>query len=121
QIERLRAWRAERDAPEVVKVLDQLKTAAADPESNLLEVSIKAARAGVTTGEWAGALREVFGEYRPPTGVSGRALGASGEAASLEDARAGVREAAERLGVGKVRMLVAKPGLDGHSNAAEQT
>src|SRR5207237_7953112 len=69
QIERLGAWRAERDAPEVVKVLDQLKTAAADPASNLLEVSIEAARAGVTTGEWAGARRAVFGEYGPPTGA----------------------------------------------------
>src|SRR5439155_2950424 len=74
----------------------------------------------MTTGERAGAPREVFGEYRPPTGGSGRALGVGGESSSLEDARAAVRDAATRLGVSKVRMLVAKPGLDGHSNAAEQ-
>src|SRR5207249_4827055 len=81
---------------------------------------IDAAAAGVTTGEWAGALRDVFGEYRPPTGVSGRAMGADGDRSALEAARTAVKEAVARLGVLKVRMLVAKPGLDGHSNAAEQ-
>jgi (2R)-ethylmalonyl-CoA mutase len=120
QIQRLEAWRRERDRSQVVKVLDQLRDAAADPGVNLLPVSIEAARAGATTGEWAGALREVFGEYRPPTGVSGRAFGVGGDSTALDRARAAVRDAATRLGVSRVRMLVAKPGLDGHSNAAEQ-
>ena len=78
-----------------------------------------AAKAGVTTGEWAEALREVFGEYRAPTGVTGR----SGGGASLEaltDVRRKVEDAARRAGVTRARMLVGKPGLDGHSNAAEQ-
>jgi ethylmalonyl-CoA mutase len=83
-------------------------------------VSIDAARAGATTGEWGAALREVFGEYRPPTGVTGAAMSADGDRAGLADARGLVAEAASRRGVAKLRMLVAKPGLDGHSNAAEQ-
>ena len=83
-----------------------------------MEPSIAAARAGVTTGEWADALRETFGEYRAPTGMG--ATSASGDVATLEEVRARVRAATERLGVPKLRMLVAKPGLDGHSNAAEQ-
>ena len=87
---------------------------------SLVEPSIAAAKASVTTGEWAFALRDVFGEYRPPTGVGGRALGANGNAYSLEGARQRVAGAARRMGVRKVRLLVAKPGLDGHSNAAEQ-
>ena len=84
-----------------------------------MPASIEAARGGVTTGEWAGALREVFGEFRAPTGVGGRSLG-GGERKELDDVRRRVGEAAERLGVKRVRMLVGKPGLDGHSNAAEQ-
>jgi len=119
QIERLGRWRSARDDGAVRAHIDGLKRAAADGES-LVEPSIAAANAGVTTGEWAFALREVFGEYRPPTGVSGVALGDLGNAYSLEGARHRVAEAAERLGVSKVRLLVAKPGLDGHSNAAEQ-
>ncbi|MGH2547141.1 MAG: cobalamin-dependent protein, partial [Actinomycetota bacterium] len=87
-------------------------------DSELVEVSIEAAGAGVTTGEWAGALREVFGDYRAPTGVSARTAGGSEK--DLEAARRKVGEAATRAGVRRVRMLVGKPGLDGHSNAAEQ-
>jgi (2R)-ethylmalonyl-CoA mutase len=83
-------------------------------------VSIEAARAGVTTGEWAGALREAFGEYRAPTGVSGRALAGDRSSEALADVRGRVERAARRLGARRLRMLVAKPGLDGHSNAAEQ-
>jgi ethylmalonyl-CoA mutase len=118
RIEGLRAWRAGRNQHEVSAALDELRRAAEDPATNLMDVSIRAAGAGTTTGEWAGALREVFGEYRAPTGVSGLAVGT--EASSLDGAREAVRDAAARLGVSRVRMLVAKPGLDGHSNAAEQ-
>ena len=119
QVRRLRAWRANRDESQVVKLLDRLK-AAAEGDEDLVEPSIQAAKAGATTGEWAGALREVFGEFRPPTGVAGAAPAAGGDRAALEGARQEVVEAARRLGVKKVRLLVAKPGLDGHSNAAEQ-
>jgi (2R)-ethylmalonyl-CoA mutase len=119
QNERLSRWRRDRDAHAVSGALDALRGAAA-ADGDLVSCSIECAKAGATTGEWAGALRGVFGEYRAPTGVTGRALSNSGDRASLEAVRKGVTEAAERLGVRKVRLLVAKPGLDGHSNAAEQ-
>ncbi len=119
QVERLRTWRKERDDGAVSRALDALRRAA-EGDENLVPASISAARAGVTTGEWAGALREVFGEYRPPTGVTGAATSPDGDRAALADARGLVAEAASRRGVAKLRMLVAKPGLDGHSNAAEQ-
>ena len=119
QIERLVAWRRERGDARVTNAIDDLRRAAEGPE-NLVPPSIEAARAGVTTGEWAGALREVFGEFRPPTGVSGRAVDAAGDSAALKAARERVTEAARRVGARKLRMLVGKPGLDGHSNAAEQ-
>ena len=118
QIEGLERWRRERGEAEVRRALERLRRAAGS-EENLMDASIAAARAGATTGEWADALRQTFGEYRAPTGVSGQAVApASGEA--LEEVRARVRLAAERTGVPRLRMLVAKPGLDGHSNAAEQ-
>ncbi len=120
QIERLRAWRKDRDDGAVRRALDALRRTATEPGENLVPPSIEAARAGVTTGEWADTLREVFGEYRPPTGVTGRAMSAGGDRSALTEARREVAEAARRLGVSKLRMLVAKPGLDGHSNAAEQ-
>jgi (2R)-ethylmalonyl-CoA mutase len=116
QIERLDEWRSRRDGRAVGAALDELRRAA-ESGDNLLEPSIAAAHAGVTTGEWADALRDVFGEYRAPTGVGAQTSGAS---PGIEGARDAVREAAERAGVPKLRMLVAKPGLDGHSNAAEQ-
>jgi ethylmalonyl-CoA mutase len=118
QLDRLARWRSTRDAGLVAAALDALRRAAGSTE-NLVPVSIEAARAGVTTGEWAQALRDSFGEYRAPTGVTGRTIG-GGEAADLDDVRGRVAAAATRLGVGRVRMLVGKPGLDGHSNAAEQ-
>jgi ethylmalonyl-CoA mutase len=118
-IEELRRWRADRDGDGVRRALDDLR-AAAEGDGELVEPSIAAARAGVTTGEWAGALREVFGDYRAPTGVSGAATAAGGVAQELEEVRRRVEEAARRAGVSRLRMLVAKPGLDGHSNAAEQ-
>jgi ethylmalonyl-CoA mutase len=118
QVESLERWRAGRDQAAARRALDTLRRAAGN-DQELVPVSIEAARAGVTTGEWAGALREVFGDYRAPTGVSGRAQAASSSEA-MEDARRRVREAASRSGAARLRLLVAKPGLDGHSNAAEQ-
>ncbi|MCA1708425.1 MAG: methylmalonyl-CoA mutase family protein, partial [Actinobacteria bacterium] len=117
QIESLERWRQGRDKSAAAAALDALRRGAQGNE-NLLPVSIEAAKAGVTTGEWADALRETFGEYRAPTGI-GAGVGAT-SVPGLEEARAKVEAARERLGVGKLRMLVAKPGLDGHSNAAEQ-
>jgi ethylmalonyl-CoA mutase len=118
QIESLDDWRSRRDDDAVRRAIDELRRAAEGPE-NLVPASIQAAKAGVTTGEWSEALRGVFGEYRAPTGVSARTKGeASPEA--LADVRRKVEEAARRAGVKRVRMLVGKPGLDGHSNAAEQ-
>ncbi|HEV2756368.1 MAG TPA: methylmalonyl-CoA mutase family protein [Actinomycetota bacterium] len=116
QIERLAQWRAERDERAVAAGLDALRRAA-EAGDNLLPPSIEAAHAGVTTGEWADVLRDVFGEYRAPTGVGAQTAGGS---AGIDRAQQAVREAAQRAGVPKLRMLVAKPGLDGHSNAAEQ-
>jgi (2R)-ethylmalonyl-CoA mutase len=116
-IEAIKRWRGQRDQSEVDKVLEVL-TSAARTDANLMEATLECARAGVTTGEWAGALREVFGEYRAPTGVSGAS--AAGEAkAELSVVRERVKETGAELG-GRLRMLVGKPGLDGHSNGAEQ-
>ena len=119
QLEDLEAWRTGRDAGAARSALDDLRRAAESGE-NLLPPSIAAAKAGVTTGEWGDALRETFGEYRAPTGVTSAAT-ANGQASeSLEAARGKVEAAASRLGVARLRMLIGKPGLDGHSNAAEQ-
>ncbi|MCE3553722.1 protein meaA [Pseudonocardia sp. RS11V-5] len=113
----IREWRASRDQGAVSEALKKLQDAAKTDE-NLMQVSIDCAKAGVTTGEWAGALREVFGEFRAPTGVS--AAVASGEAAvEIAEVRERVRATGEELG-SRLRMLVGKPGLDGHSNGAEQ-
>jgi len=110
------AWRAARDAPAVARALDDLRRAAEDPSANVMEPTIALAHAGGTTGEWAGALREVFGEYRAPTGVSGATpWGGGAMHAVLERSKA----LAAATG-GPPRLLVAKPGLDGHSNGAEQ-
>src|SRR6266496_3468603 len=114
----LRRWRAERDGRQIVKLLDQLRRSA-EGDENVMEATLEAARGGVTTGEWAGALRDVFGSYRAPTGVGAGASGGEGDPEALEMARRAVTEAARRRGVPKLRLLVAKPGLDGHSNAAE--
>jgi (2R)-ethylmalonyl-CoA mutase len=115
-VEAIEAWRAQRTESEVDKAIELL-TSAARTDANLMEATLECARAGVTTGEWAGALREVFGEYRAPTGVSGAS--ARGEAGGLAPVRERVRATGEELG-GRLRMLVGKPGLDGHSNGAEQ-
>ncbi|OLF08105.1 protein meaA [Actinophytocola xinjiangensis] len=111
------AWRAQRNGSEVDKALELL-TAAARTDANLMESTLECARAGVTTGEWAGALREVFGEYRAPTGVAGASSGHDG-GGGLAAVRERVLATGEALG-GRLRMLVGKPGLDGHSNGAEQ-
>jgi (2R)-ethylmalonyl-CoA mutase len=116
-VDAIRAWRAHRAQSEVDKALELL-TSAARTDANLMEATLECARAGVTTGEWAGALREVFGEYRAPTGVSGAS--AAGEVGGeLAAVRERVRATGEAVG-GRLRMLVGKPGLDGHSNGAEQ-
>jgi len=114
------AWRAERDQGEVDAALARL-AADAKTDANLMEATLAAARAGATTGEWAGTLREVFGEFRAPTGVTGAVVGEAG--AELTAVRQRVKETGEELSGrpgGRLRLLVGKPGLDGHSNGAEQ-
>src|SRR5689334_5909026 len=113
----IRAWKADRDAAAVEATLDGLRDAA-KTDANLMEAAIACAKAGVTTGEWAGVLREVFGEFRAPTGVSA-AVGAGSGREELAAVRERVRATGEELGT-RLRMLVGKPGLDGHSNGAEQ-
>lgn len=124
-IDALGTWRDTRyqppfNHPRPCKALEKLKEAAKGT-ANLMEATLECARAGVTTGEWAGALREVFGEYRAPTGVSSAPVAVPAEAGSpMAGVRARVDATARDLGVGKLRFLVGKPGLDGHSNGAEQ-
>jgi (2R)-ethylmalonyl-CoA mutase len=115
QVARLVAWRAARDAKAAAAAIEALKAAARE-NRNIMDPSIAAAKAGVTTGEWGTALREVFGEYRAPTGV-GRAV--RNDAAGLDAIRADVERVSQRLGR-RLKFLVGKPGLDGHSNGAEQ-
>jgi (2R)-ethylmalonyl-CoA mutase len=116
QIERLEAFRKRRNAKDVEAALRGLHDAIAGGE-NVMGPSIRAAHAGVTTGEWADTLRALFGEYRAPTGVSGQSV--ASDAATLRELRARVAALGERLGR-PLKMLVGKPGLDGHSNGAEQ-
>ncbi|MCF3593505.1 protein meaA [Rhodobacteraceae bacterium LMO-12] len=115
QIDRLNAWRAERDEAAVQAALSELREAAAGGE-NVMGPSIKAAKAGATTGEWAAQMRAVFGEYRGPTGVS---RGVSNKTEGLEEIRAAVDAVSDRLGR-RLKFVIGKPGLDGHSNGAEQ-
>jgi ethylmalonyl-CoA mutase len=116
QIARLKAWRAARDDKKIAAALTALEAAAKDG-SNLMPPSIVCAKAGVTTGEWAKTLRKVFGEYRAPTGVAATAPARNDERiVKLKDE---VDAASKKLGR-KLTFLVAKPGLDGHSNGAEQ-
>ena len=116
-IEAVRAWRSARDGAAVEHALEELGRAAADPGTNLMPPTLAAARAGATTGEWAAALREVFGEYRAPTGVAGAAAAPDDD--GLTDLRDRVERVSEALGR-RIKILVGKPGLDGHSNGAEQ-
>ncbi|MFD2740346.1 methylmalonyl-CoA mutase family protein [Sulfitobacter aestuarii] len=115
QIARLEEWRAGRDAQAVERALADLREAAAAGR-NIMEPSIAAAKAGVTTGEWAAQMRAVHGEYRGPTGV---AAGRSNKTEGLDDLREAVDMVSDRLGR-RLKFLVGKPGLDGHSNGAEQ-
>ncbi|WSY12313.1 protein meaA [Embleya sp. NBC_00896] len=120
-IEKVKAWRVDRDADAVDAAMARLREDArswkAAAAVNLMPATLACVRAGVTTGEWAQALREEFGEYRAPTGVSG-VVGVQ-DGAGLTEVRGAVRRAGEELG-GRLRLLVGKPGLDGHSNGAEQ-
>ena len=121
QIAGLTAWRENRDGAAAATALADLEAAARDGR-NIMAPSIACAHAGVTTGEWSAALRRVFGEYRAPTGV-GRAAGATGAGNGagdgLDRVRRRVDQVSERLGR-RIKVLIGKPGLDGHSNGAEQ-
>ena len=117
RIEALEQWKAERDGAAVESALAELAKVAADDNQNVMPATIAAAKAGATTGEWAEVLREAFGAYRGPTGVSGAAPAADRD--QLEAIRAQVDETSERIGH-RIKILVGKPGLDGHSNGSEQ-
>lgn len=116
QIERLNEWRAARDQAQVDAAIKTLRKTALNGQ-NIMPPSIAAAKAGVTTGEWSEALRSVYGEFRAPTGVSAAVSNNAGGAS--DELREKVADAAKRLGR-PVKVLVGKPGLDGHSNGAEQ-
>ena len=116
-LDSLSAWKAQRDQAAVDKALADL-AAAAKTDENLMSYTLAAARAGATTGEWAGTLRDVFGEFRAPTGVSG-AVGVAEAGEALAAVRERVKATGDDLG-GRLRILIGKPGLDGHSNGAEQ-
>ncbi|MCM2386949.1 methylmalonyl-CoA mutase family protein [Streptomyces albipurpureus] len=116
----LHQWRADRDEARAAESLAALKKLAAGSD-NLMPATVECARAGVTTGEWAWALRDVFGEFRAPTGVSSAPVAVPAAAGTpLAAVRDKVTRTAAELGVGRLRLLVGKPGLDGHSNGAEQ-
>jgi (2R)-ethylmalonyl-CoA mutase len=115
QVANLRAWRAARDAAAVDQALNELRRAAREGR-NIMPASIACAKAGVTTGEWSFALRDAFGEYRAPTGVSSAARN---DARCVDELRGEVDRVSRKLGR-RLKFLVGKPGLDGHSNGAEQ-
>jgi (2R)-ethylmalonyl-CoA mutase len=117
RVEALEAWKAERDEEAVRAVLEELARVAAAEGENIMPATIEAAKAGATTGEWAAALRETFGAYRAPTGVDGAAPAADRD--QLAEIRRRVDEVSDEIGH-RVRILVGKPGLDGHSNGSEQ-
>jgi ethylmalonyl-CoA mutase len=112
----VRAWRAARDPQAVEAALDTLRRNASS-DANLMPATLDCVRVGVTTGEWAGVLREVFGEYRAPTGLTATGTSPDPELAAVRER---VADTARELGRGRLRLLVGKPGLDGHSNGAEQ-
>ncbi|WOI11969.1 protein meaA [Thalassospira lucentensis] len=116
QIEKLKEWRSGRDQVAVARSLADLEAAARE-DRNIMESSIACAHAGVTTGEWSETLRQVFGEYRAPTGITSMIV--TGDEEDIKKLRSRVDEVSEKLGE-RMKMLVGKPGLDGHSNGAEQ-
>jgi (2R)-ethylmalonyl-CoA mutase len=115
--EALKEWKRDRDQGKVDEALKALAAVAAADQENIMPATIAAARAGATTGEWAQTLRDVFGEYRAPTGVGEAAAGSPSE--DLQEVRDEVERISEALGR-RLKFLVGKPGLDGHSNGAEQ-
>ncbi len=117
RVEALERWKAERDGGAVRAALAELARVAREEGANVMPATIEAARAGATTGEWAGVLREAFGAYRAPTGVDGAAPPTDRE--QLAGIRRRVEEVSEQIGH-RIRILVGKPGLDGHSNGSEQ-
>jgi (2R)-ethylmalonyl-CoA mutase len=119
QVAALQEWRAGRNGAEVESALEELRRVAQDDAENIMPATIAAARAGVTTGEWAQALRDVYGDYRAPTGVGEASAGAGSDEDDLEELRDEVARVSEALGR-RIKLLVGKPGLDGHSNGAEQ-
>ena len=116
----LARWRQRRYPGAVRAALARLKADAEDPDVNLMEATLACARAGVTTGEWAFALREVFGEYRAPTGIGAFSAAAVAAGSSLAAIRKAADATAGEIGAGRLRLLLGKPGLDGHSNGIEQ-
>ncbi|HEX3733685.1 MAG TPA: methylmalonyl-CoA mutase family protein [Solirubrobacterales bacterium] len=117
RIAALEQWKAERDEAAVSAALAELAEVAGDDSQNIMPATIAAAKAGATTGEWAQTMRDVFGAYRGPTGVSGAAPAADRD--QLDEIRRRVDETSERIGH-RIKILVGKPGLDGHSNGSEQ-
>ncbi len=123
-IEAVKIWREGRDATEVAAALDELRSVAGSRD-NLMPATLRCVQAGVTTGEWARVLRQQFGEYRAPTGLGGGAGSSAADSTvtsglSLSEVRERVRATAADIGTARLRLLVGKPGLDGHSNGAEQ-
>ena len=114
----VKAWRDQRDGDAAAAAIAELERVAADQSVNIMPATIAAARAGVTTGEWSAALRQCFGEYRAPTGVGGGSSAAASDE-TLTELRAEVNRVSDALGR-RIKILVGKPGLDGHSNGAEQ-
>ena len=115
QIDRLNKWRASRNQTTVENALNNLRKAALAGK-NIMPASIEAAKAGATTGEWAQEMRNIYGEYRGPTGV---AAGISNQTEGLDEIRSAVDAVSDKLGE-RLKFLIGKPGLDGHSNGAEQ-
>jgi ethylmalonyl-CoA mutase len=116
----LTEWRQRREEAQVLAALHRLRGDAARPDVNLMDATLACARAGVTTGEWSSALREVFGEYRAPTGVGHAPVLAASGTGELAAVRTAAQATARELGAGRLRLLLGKPGLDGHSNGVEQ-
>ena len=119
----LAQWRGRRDETETTAALGRLREEAARPEVNLMAATLACARAGVTTGEWSGVLRDVFGEYRAPTGIGHAPVTSTGPGlptAELAAVRTAAHGTAAEIGAGRLRLLLGKPGLDGHSNGIEQ-